>query len=239
MTVQLVAEAPAGEHLRDREVHGWRMGDVHGLTLVVKTVLEAALEAEIVEHLGYPKYDSTGRQAGSNSRNGTRLKTVATRFGPIQVDVPRDRWGTFQPVTVGKWQRRAAGLDHLVLASAAKGAPHDETVQLLSWVYRGVTRRKLLNEIATTVRKRMAPWHERPLRPVYDCVLVDRVVVRLRHYDVSSRPIHTALGVTGEGQRELLGLWIANEQTAAELGEEIAADLKARGVDNVTPGPGS
>jgi len=215
-------------------MRGWRRSDVRGVATVVKIVLEAALEAEIVEHLGYPKYGHTGRRPGSNSRNGTRHKTVATWCGPIDIHVPRDRWGTFQPVTVGKWQRRPAGLDRLVLASAAKDAPHEETVELLSRVYRGSVRRELLDAITTTIGMRMQPWHERALSPSYSAVLLDRIVLRSRHTEVRSRPIHTVLGVAGDGQQELLGLWIANGETTAELWSAIRADLRRRGVGQAT-----
>ena len=214
----------------DCDVRGWRTGMV---TAVTKIVLEAALEAELIGHLGYPKYDHAGRQLGSNSRNGTRPKKVLTWFGPIKVDVPRDRWGTFQPVTVGKWQRQVAGLDQLVLPLAAKGAPHEETVELLSWVYRGSLSRQLLGEIAAAVRERIRPWQDRPLEARYPVVVFDRVVVRSRQGAVASRPVHTAVGLSSHGQRELLGLWIATNQTKGELWFNIGADLKSRGVSDV------
>ena len=226
--------APTGECALDGGIEGWRLAEVDALAPIVKTVLEAALEAELVEHLGYSKHDPAGRQPGSNSRNGTRPKIVTTGFGPIRIDVPRDRWGTFQPVTVGKRQRRPVGLDQFVLALAAKDARRDESVALLSGVYRGVVRRELLGEIATTVRTRMAPWHERPLSPRYAVVVFERVVVPSRGGRVPSPPIHTVLAQPNNGRPELLGLWRARRQTTAELWREIGADLKVRGVGDVT-----
>ena len=224
---------PAGECGPGGVAQGWCLAEVDGLAPVVKTVLEAALEAELVEHLGYSKHDPAGRDPGSNSRNGSRSKAVATGFGTIRINVPRDRWGTFQPVTVGKRQRRPAGLDQLVLALAAKGALREESVDLLSGVYRGVPRRALLGEIASTVRTRMAPWHQRPLSPRFAVVRFQREVLRSRDGRVSSPPIHIVLGQPPCGRPELLGLWRARRQTRAELWREIGMDLEVRGVVDV------
>ena len=217
----------------DADGHGWRTELVSGVGAVATTVFEAALEAELIEHLGYPKYDQAGRLRGSNSRNGTRTKTVATWLGLITVDVPRDRWGTFQPLAVGKWQRRATGLDQLVFPLAARGAPSQVTAELLSGVYRGADRRGLRIDIAATVRERMQLWHQRPLPAAYPMLVFNRVVVRSAHYAMCSRPVHTVLGVDREGRRDLLGLWIGTNKTTVERWCEIGVELKARGIGQV------
>src|SRR5688572_2323000 len=130
------------------------------LTGLAKTVIEAALEAELIEHLGDSTYDDARFSRRSNSRNGNRPKTVRTVVGPIEIDAPRDRWGTFEPMTVGKWQREVVGIDRLLLLLAAKGAPHDRIVALLSQVYPSHARQGTLGRIAATARARLAGWHE-------------------------------------------------------------------------------
>jgi len=211
-------------------VRPWRTGGIAGACGVARLVLEAALEAELTYHLGYSKHDPRGRRPGSNSRNGIRTKTVFTWFGPVDVDVPRDRWGTFHPLTVGKWQRRSGGIDELVLPLAAGEAEREETMRLLSWAYRGSASAALLDDIADMIRQRMLPWHRRPLPPRYAEVIFNRVRVRSVHHGASCRPVHTVVGVADDGARSLVGLWASTDRPTAERWYEIALALRGRGL---------
>jgi len=220
----------ASLQLFDRDARGWREGL---LAEVTKNVLEAALEAELEAHLGYARYEQIGRQRGSNSRNGSRRKTLRTCAGPVTVDVPRDRWATFAPVTVGKWQRRTAGLDHLVVPLAAHGSTPEEMAEQLAWVFRNTPAAPLLDRMAACVRDRLEPWHGRPVAHRHAVILLDRVVVRSRRLGIAAPPVHTAVAVTTEGQRELLGLWRGQPAAAVERWLEVAQALRARGAADV------
>src|SRR5215207_9265666 len=134
-------------------------GLLQGLT---KTVLETALEAELTDHLGYEKHDPAGRN-GASSRNGARSKTVITEVGPVEVDVPRDREGTFEPRIVPKRARRLGGVDELVISLVAKGLTTGEVQAHLVEVYGAAVSRETISKITDAVLERMAEWQSRPL----------------------------------------------------------------------------
>ena len=188
----------------------------HGLDLVgpggllaglTKRVLETGLEVEMSEHLGYDKHAVEGRN-GSNSRNGTRSKTVLTEVGPVEIDVPRDRDGTFEPKTVRKRQRRLTGVDEMVISLCAKGLTTGEISAHLAEVYGANVSKETISKITDAVIGEMSEWLHRPLDAVYAAVFIDAIVVKVRDGQVTNRPLYTAIGVTVEGQRDILGLWI-------------------------------
>lgn len=127
---------------------------------LAKGVLESALEAELDEHLGYGPYDPAGRHSG-NSRNGTRSKTVLTDIGPIELEVPRDRAGTFEPVIVPKRRRRLGGVDQLVCSLSAKGLTHGEICAHLAEVYGAQVSKETISRITDRVLEGMAEWQNR------------------------------------------------------------------------------
>jgi transposase-like protein len=189
----------------DTESRGWRDGLLADVT---RLVVEAALEAELAEHLrANPGTAGSTRRTGGNCRNGTRRKTVATIAGPVTVDAPRDRLGTFQPVTVGKWQRRVVGVDQLVLPLAAAGTSTDDTVALLTQGYAGQLERQVLVAMAARIRATADPWHQRPLPDHCLALLLGRAAVRSRALGFAAPPVHTAVAVATDGTRELVGLW--------------------------------
>lgn len=216
--------------LLDSTSGGWRSGLLADL---VKHVLEAALEAEMEAHLGYSKNSSAGRRRGSNSRNGTRRKTVRTCTGPVTIEVPRDRWGTFEPRTVGKWQRRGIGLDQLVLPLSARGATTGETIQLLTWVYGDTLEERVLRRLAMLVEGRLGAWHERPLAPGWPVVFLERVVVRSRSTALATPPVHTAVGVDADGRRELLAVLRGGPVRDGFHWHGVLTELRSRGVVDV------
>jgi len=132
------------------------------LTGLTKTVLETALEAEISEHLGYDKHDPAGRNR-LNSRNGTRTKTVLTEIGPVQIEVPRDRDGSFEPAIVRKRQRRLDGIDQLVLSLTARGLTTGEIAAHFAEVYGARVSKDTISRITDKVVEEMTEWCNRPL----------------------------------------------------------------------------
>src|SRR5215211_988386 len=150
-------------------------GLLAGLT---KTVLETALEAELTDHLGYEKHDPAGRN-GENSRNGTRAKRVITEVGPVELEVPRDREGSFEPRIVPKRARRLSGVDELVISLVAKGLTTGEVQAHLAEVYGAEVSRETISKITDQVLERMAEWQGRPLdRGRFLAVVANYVVWR-------------------------------------------------------------
>ncbi len=219
---------------------GWRTGL---LTDVIRIVVESALEAELVEHLERPLGPVPGGAARGNARNGYRSKTVRTAFGEVVIDAPRDRWGTFQPIAVGKWQRRVVGVDQLAVPLAARGADSSECVALLARVYRPpVVSQRLAWLVAAGIARNMLPWHLRPLHQDYESVTFDRVTVRSRDGGVTCTPVRTAVGVASDGRRELLALHAGPSWDGPAAWRETVADLRDRGVrtvDTVVCPPGA
>ncbi|MET7686204.1 IS256 family transposase, partial [Streptomyces sp. NPDC005423] len=200
------------------------------LQQLTKTVLESALEGEITDHLGYDKHDPAGRDGG-NSRNGTRPKTVLTDVGPVEIDVPRDREGSFEPAIVKKRQRRLTGVDEMVLSLSAKGLTHGEISAHLAEVYGASVSKMTISTITDKVMDGMAEWQNRPLDRVYPVVFIDAVNVKIRDGQVANRPIYVALAVTAEGHRDILGLWAGDGGEGAKHWLRVLSELKNRGVE--------
>ena len=129
------------------------------LARLTKVVFESALEGEMDDHLGYVKHDSAGCNGG-NSRNGARSKTVVTEAGPVEIDVPRDRESSFEPVIVGKRQRRVSGIDDLVISLSAKGLTHGEVSAHLAEIYGAEVSKQTISTITDRVMEGMAAWGE-------------------------------------------------------------------------------
>ena len=173
---------------------------------LTKMVIEGALEGELDDHLGYGKHDPEGRDGG-NSRNGRRAKTVITDTGPVELSVPRDRDSSFEPKIVAKRQRRLTGVDDMVISLSAKGLTHGEIAAHLAEVYGAEVSKQTISTITDRVMEGMAEWQSRPLDAVYAVVFIDAINVKIREGQVANRPIYLALGVTVDGERDVLGLW--------------------------------
>lgn len=168
--------------LVDRELVAQLVGDAERLGLGVdgedgllaqltKLVLESALQGELTAHLGYDKHERV--EGGVNARNGTRTKTVLTKAGPVQIDVPRDRAGTFEPVIVAKRQRRLGSIEDVVLSLSARGMTHGDISAHLADVYGSEVSKTTISTITDTVLEGMAEWQNRPLDPVYPVLFID------------------------------------------------------------------
>ena len=199
---------------------------------LTKRVLEAGLEVEMEDHVGYPKHAVEGRNHG-NSRNGTRSKTVITEVGPIDIDVPRDRDGTFDPQTIRKGQRRLDGVDSMVISLTAKGLTTGEIEAHLAEVYATSISRETISKITDRVLGELAEWQNRPLERVYPVVFIDAIVVKIRDGQVANRPVYTAIGVTVDGQRDILGLWIGAGGEGAKYWLQVLTEIRNRGVEDV------
>lgn len=204
------------------------------LSQLTKRVVESALEGELDDHLGYGKHDATGRDGG-NSRNGRRAKTVLTEAGPVPLEVPRDRDGSFEPQLVKKRQRRLTGLDDLVISLSARGLTHGEICAHLAEVYGANVSKQTISTITDRVIEGMAEWQSRPLDAVYPVIFIDAVNVKIRDGNVANRPIYLALAVTVEGTRDILGLWAGEhgDGEGAKFWARVLSEIKNRGTQDV------
>ena len=202
------------------------------LTGLTKTVLETALEAELSEHLGYDKHEVEGRDGG-NSRNGTRTKTVLTEIGPVQIEVPRDRDASFEPVIVRKRQRRLDGIDEIVLSLTARGLTTGEVAAHFEEVYGAKVSRDTISRITDKVLEEMTEWAQRPLDAVYPVIFIDAIHVKVRDGQVTNRPFYVVIGVTVDGHRDVLGIWAGDGAEGAKYWLQVLTELKNRGVADV------
>jgi transposase-like protein len=203
------------------------------LKALTKTVLETALNEELTEHLGYDKHDPVGLGSG-NIRNGTRAKTVLTdTHGLVEIDVPRDRAGTFEPQIVRKRQRRLTGVDEMVLSLYAKGLTTGEISAHFAEIYGASVSKETISRITDKVVEEMQDWSHRPLDEVYAAVFIDAIVVKVRDGQVANRPIYAAIGVTLEGEKDVLGLWAGTGGEGAKFWMAVLTDLRNRGIKDV------
>jgi transposase-like protein len=193
-----------------------------------KAIIERALGGELTHHLGYPpggvKPDDT-----TNHRNGTSGKTVLTDDGPLALDVPRDRAGTFEPRLIAKHERRFAGFDDKILALYARGLTVREIQAFLAEMYAVEVSPDLISTVTDAVAAEVTAWQARPLEPMYPVVFFDALRVKIRdEATVRSKAVYLALAVLPNGSRDILGIWI--EQTeGAKFWLKVFTDLKTRG----------
>lgn len=191
------------------------------LAQLTKLVVESALEGEITDHLGYDKHEKGAASEAGNARNGKRSKTVISKAGPIEIDVPRDRAGAFEPVIVQKRQRRLGSIEDVVLSLSARGMTHGDISAHLADVYGSDVSKTMISTITDKVLDGMAEWQNRPLDPVYPVVFIDAIHVKIRDGQVANRPIYVALAVTTEGNRDILGLWAGDGGEGAKYWQQV------------------
>jgi len=203
------------------------------LKQLTKTVIETALSEEMTEHLGYEKHDPAGRESG-NVRNGSRSKSVLTEnTGSVEIEVPRDRAGTFEPQIVRKRQRRLNGVDEIVLSLYAKGLTTGEISAHFAEIYGASVSKETISRITDKIIEEMQDWQVRPLDEIYAAVFIDAIVVKVRDGQVANRPIYAAIGVTLEGDKDILGLWAGAGGEGAKFWMSVLTDLRNRGVKDV------
>ena len=186
----------------------------------------------MAEHLGYDKHDPVGR-SGQNSRNGTRSKRVLTDIGPVELDVPRDREGTFEPKIVKKRQRRLDGVDRIVLSLTARGLMTGEVAAHFADVYDADVSKDTISRITDKVIGEMTEWQTRPLDRVYPVIFIDALVVKVRDGQVTNKPFYVVIGVTTAGERDILGIWAGDGGEGAKYWLQVFTEIKNRGVEDI------
>jgi transposase-like protein len=200
------------------------------VTELMRQVLQTGLEVEMEEHLGYAKGDSASGAEG-NKRNGTTRKRVTTEIGPVELEVPRDRKGEFEPKTVPKHARRADGLADVVISLYAKGMTTGEVKEHLQEIYGSRLSRATISKITDGIVEEMKAWQNRPLDPIYPVLIIDCVVIKVRDSQVANRPVYVVIGVNLEGEREVLGLWLGpSGGEGAKHWITMLTELRNRGV---------
>ncbi|HEB3535089.1 TPA: IS256 family transposase [Burkholderia cenocepacia] len=234
---QAAARGPLPElpkELLDQLVKGpMSPAEVQDLMLAFnKAVIERAMGAEMNLHLGYPP----GRPkppGQDNERNGASGKTVITDRGPVRVDVPRDRDGSFEPILIPKHERRFTGFDERIIAMYARGMSVREIQGFLAEHYGTEVSPDFISSVTDEVMAEALSWQNRPLEPMYPVVFFDALRVKIRDDGVvSNKAVYLALGIQADGQRDVLGLWI--EQTeGAKFWLKVFNELKTRGCQDI------
>src|SRR3954454_21153633 len=204
------------------------------LKQLTKNVLETALNEEMTEHLGHEKNRATGGRESANVRNGSLPKTVLTAAtGPVQIEVPRDRDGSFEPVIVKKRRRRLAEVDEVVLSLSARGLTTGEISAHFAQIYGASVSKETVSRITERVVEEMVEWQNRPLEEVYAAVFIDAIMVKVRDGQVANRPIYAAIGVTLAGDKDVLGLWAGTGGEGAKFWMSVLTDIRTRGTRDV------
>jgi transposase-like protein len=208
------------------------MGKDGILKQLTKALVESALGAELTSHLGYEKGDRVGK-AASNVRNGSSKKTLLGEDGPVEIEVPRDREGSFEPQMIRKGQRRFDGFDQKILAMYARGMTVRDIQAFLKEQYGADVSPDLISTVTDAVLDEVKAWQERPLDALYPVVFMDALRVKIRDEGtVKNKAIYLALGVGRDGQKEVLGIWV--EQTeGAKFWLRVVTELRNRGVKSI------
>jgi putative transposase len=202
------------------------------LAQLTKRLVERAMEVELTDHLGYEPHCEPPGGAG-NQRNGTTPKTLITEQGRVQVDAPRDRDGSFEPKIVKKRQRRFVGFDEKILALYSRGLSVRDIEAHLEEIYGVKVGRDLISRVTDAVMDDVREWAKRPLEDIYPIVFLDCMVLKIREGGtVQRRALYLALGVTLDGDRDVLGMWF-QETEGAKFWMQVLTDLKQRGVADI------
>ncbi|MFK5185915.1 IS256 family transposase, partial [Glaesserella parasuis] len=198
--------------------------------MLKKITVEAALNGELTDHLGYEKHQP---RKGKNARNGYTSKTVICDEGEIEIETPRDRDGTFEPQLIKKNQTRITGMDEQIIALYSKGLSNQEIVEMFKELYDADVSSSLISRVTDAVKERVMEWQNRPLDAVYPIVYLDCIVVKVRQDGrIINKSVFVALGVNLEGHKELLGLWIA-ENEGAKFWANVLTELQNRGLKDI------
>jgi putative transposase len=202
------------------------------LAQLTKRLVERAMEVELTEHVGYdPHCEPPGGTA--NQRNGTTPKTLITEHGTVEIDAPRDRDGSFAPKIVKKRQRRFVGFDEKILALYSRGLSTRDIAAHLAEIYGVTVSRELISKVTDAVMDDVREWAKRPLEDIYPVVFLDCMVLKIRDGGmVQRRALYLALGVTLDGERDVLGMWF-QETEGAKFWMQVLNDLKTRGIKDI------
>jgi len=202
------------------------------LSQLTKRLVERAMEVELTDHLGYEQGQAPPGGAG-NARNGTTSKTLATEHGPVRIDAPRDRKATFEPRIVRKRQRRFEGFDEKIIALYSRGLSVRDIKAHLADLYGVEVGHDLISRVTDAVLDDVRAWQQRPLEDVYPVIFLDCLVLKIREGGtVQRRACYLALGVTVDGDRDVLGMWF-QETEGAKFWLQVLTELRQRGVCDV------
>jgi putative transposase len=199
---------------------------------MIKAVLERGLQSELTDHLGYEKGDPAGR-GSPNSRNGSTPKTLSTEVGDVPLAVPRDRQSTFEPRLVPKGQRRAGGLDDMIISLYAGGMTVRDIQHHLARTLGTELSHETISNITDAVLEEVKAWQARPLEEIYPIIYLDALVVKVRDgHQVRNKAAHIAVGVDLDGIKHVLGIWVQTTE-GAKFWAGVCAELRNRGVRDV------
>jgi len=201
------------------------------LKQLTKLLVEKALDAEMTEHLGHGRHEPVANPVG-NTRNGRSRKTLKGEFGELPIEVPRDRQGSFEPQLIPKHQTRWTGFDDKILSLYARGMTVREIQAHLEEMYGTEVSPSLISTVTDAVVVEVKAWQARPLDPVYPIVYLDCIHVKVREGAVRVKAVYLAIGVTMAGEKEVLGLWLAQTE-GAKFWLQVVTELKNRGVQDI------
>lgn len=207
------------------------IGEEGLLKHLTKLVVERALEAEMTEHLGHGKNEPVANGIG-NTRNGKSRKTLQGEFGELPIGVPRDRHGSFEPQLIPKHQTRWAGFDDKILSLYARGMTVREIPAHREEICGTEVSPSLISSVTDAVAEEVKAWQSRPLDPLYPIVYLDCIHVKVREGTVRVKAVYLAIGITMDGEKEVLGLWLAQSE-GAKFWLQVVTELRNRGVQDI------
>ncbi len=201
------------------------------LKQLTKLLVEKALDAELTEHLGHDRHESVANASG-NTRNGKIKKTLKGEFGELPIEVPRDRHGSFEPQLIPKHQTRWTGFDDKIISLYARGMTVREIQAHLQEMYGTEVSPSLISSVTDAVSEEVKAWQARPLDPIYPIVYLDCIHVKVREGAVRVKAVYLAIGITINGNKEVLGLWLAQTE-GAKFWLQVVTELRNRGVQDI------
>lgn len=201
------------------------------LKQLTKLLVEKALDAELTEHLGHDRHESVANASG-NTRNGKSKKTLKGEFGELPIEVPRDRHGSFEPQLIPKHQTRWSGFDDKIISLYARGMTVREIQAHLQEMYGTEVSPSLISSVTDAVSEEVKAWQARPLDPIYPIVYLDCIHVKVREGAVRVKAVYLAIGITMNGNKEVLGLWLAQTE-GAKFWLQVVTELRNRGVQDI------
>jgi transposase-like protein len=200
--------------------------------MLTKMAVETALNAELTDHLGYEKHQNNP-EGGTNARNGSTKKRLKGNYGEVEIESPRDREGSFEPQLLPKHQSRLTQMDDQILTLYAKGLSTREIVSAFKEMYDADVSATLVSKVTERVLEQITSWQARPLDAIYPIVYLDCIVIKIReNQTVINKAVYLALGVNMDGHKDLLGIWVS-ENEGAKFWLSVLTELKSRGVQDI------
>ncbi len=227
-----ISDDQLDEFLGDCESSEDLFGDDGLFKNLKRRLVERMLQGELTAHLGYEKHSVTGNKSG-NSRNGSTVKKVRSDDGELVIEVPRDRNGTFDPVLIEKYQRAFPGFDDKILSLYSTGVSTEDITEHLQEIYGVTVSKSLISTVTSEVSKDVEAWRNRPLEEVYPIVYFDALVVKVREdFRIRQKAVHLAIGINTEGERDILGMWVGDNEGAG-FWLDVLKEIQNRGVKDI------